>query len=250
MSGTGEQLTEGERETYAWQLDVEGFGELGQQRLRQARVLVTRIGGLGGPVAYELAAAGVGHLILAHAGDIKPSDLNRQLLMTHARLGKSRVETARQRLLELNPRLQVTAVSENASSSNAKSLVEQADLVVDCAPLFEERFALNTEIVRQAKPMVECGMYDLEAQITTILPGETPCLRCLVPRAPESWRRRFPVFGAVSGSLGCIAAMEAIKLISGFGETLAGKLLVYNLRRLEFRTLAVSRRAECSVCGE
>ena len=243
-------LTPEEREIYAWQIDVEGFGESGQRKLRNASVLVTRVGGLGSLVAYELAAAGLGHLVLAHGGEVKPSDLNRQLLMTHDWLGKPRVESAVRRLRELNPYMQVTTVAENASPDNARDLVEQVDLVVDCAPLFEERFALNEEIVRQEKPMVECGMYDLEAQITTILPGHTPCLRCLVPEQPNTWTRRFPVFGAIAGSLGCIAAMEAIKVLAGFGETLASKLLIYNLRQLQFRTLSITRRADCQVCGQ
>jgi len=243
------KLSDFERAIYDWQLDVAGFGEEGQLRLKNASVLVSRIGGLGGLVAYELAAAGVGHLILAHAGNIQLSDLNRQLLMSHQRLGESRVTTARQRLLELNPYLRVTTVAENPSPENAESLVAEADLVVDCAPLFEERFALNEAVVKLRTPMVECGMFDLEAHITAILPGQTPCLRCLYPSAPPTWTRKFPVFGAVSGALGCIAAMEAIKVLAGFGKTLAGRLLVYNLRQMEFRTVEIHRRQSCATCG-
>lgn len=236
-------------ERYSWQIDVAGFGESGQERLRAASVLVSRVGGLGGLVAYELAAAGVGRLVLAHAGAIRLSDLNRQLLMTNERLGESRVETAMTRLRELNPDVEVVAINENASPRNAGELTEQVDLVVDCAPLFEERYALNDAAVRQRKPLVECGMFDLEAQITTIRPGLTPCLRCLYPGPPPTWKRRFPVFGAVSGSLGCIAAMEAIKVIAGFGERLEGTLLTYDLRRLRFRQIRVERDPGCVVCG-
>jgi len=243
------ELTNTDRDVYSWQLDVAGFGEAGQRRLRSASVLVSRVGGLGGPVAYELAAAGVGRLVLAHAGAVKPSDLNRQLLMRRDRIGHSRVETARDRLRELNPDVEVVAVDENATTENAQRLVEQADLVVDCAPLFEERFALNDAAVAQRKPMVECGMFELEAQLTTILPGTTPCLRCLYPEPPTTWRRRFPVFGAVSGSLGCLAAMEAIKVLADFGEPLAGRLLLYDLRRVRFRTVSVTRTPGCSACG-
>lgn len=239
------EVAESISERYAWQLDVEGFGASGQRSLQEATVLISRVGGLGGLVAYELAAAGVGHLILAHAGSIKPTDLNRQLLMSTPKLGESRVETARSRLLDLNPEIRVTAVAENLSEANAKSLVDRADLIVDCAPLFEERYAMNDEAVRQGKPMVECGMYGMEAHLTTIIPGKSPCLRCLYPTAPPSWKRRFPVFGGVSGTLGCLAAMEAIKLLSGFGENLTGRLLVADLRRMRFRTIAVHRREGC-----
>ena len=241
-------LTDEEREIYEWQTSVPDFGEGGQERLKGATVLISRIGGLGGVVAYELAAAGVGRLILAHAGDVKPSDLNRQLLMTHEQLGKPRIESAERRLHDLNPRLEIVPVAENISEDNVERLVSEADVVVDCAPLFEERFLMNREAVRQSKPMVECAMYELQAQLTTILPGETPCLACLFPEAPPAWKREFPVFGAVSGTVGCLAAMEAIKLIAGIGEPLSGELLTMDLRTMAFRKHRVSRRAGCAVC--
>lgn len=246
---SSQALTEHEREIYQWQIWVKDFGEEGQQRLKEASVLVTRCGGLGGVVAYELAAAGVGKLVLAHAGNIRPSDLNRQLLMTHAALGTSRIESARKRLLELNPRLDIEAVPENVNEGNARRLVEHADVVIDCAPLFEERFLLNAEVVRQRKPMVDCAMYDLEAHITTIVPGQTPCLKCLYPDRPPAWRREFPVFGAVSGMVGCMGAMEAIKLIAGLGRPLAGQLLACDLRDMTFRKMAIRRSPRCPTCA-
>jgi molybdopterin/thiamine biosynthesis adenylyltransferase len=242
-------LDDRDREVYRWQLWVEGFGERGQEKLKSSSVLVSRVGGLGGVVAYELAAAGVGRLVLAHAGAIKPSDLNRQLLMTHDGIGSLRIESARRRLLDLNPRLEVVAVPENIDEGNAERLVGAVDLVVDCAPLFEERFLMNREAVRQRKPLVECAMFELEGQLTTVLPGRTPCLACLYPEAPPSWKREFPVFGAVSGTAGCLAAMEAIKVLAGLGEPLAGRLLVFDLRRQVFRTLTVRRRPDCGICG-
>jgi len=242
-------LTDEERQTYEWQIWTADFGEAGQERLKGASVLVSRCGGLGGVVAYQLAAAGIGRLILAHAGNVRPNDLNRQLLMTHEGLGKSRVESARRRLQELNPRLEIDAVPENISESNAGRLVGEADVVVDCAPLFEERFLMNREAVQQNKPLVDCAMYDLEAHLTTIVPGKTPCLRCLYPEKPPAWRREFPVFGAVSGTVGCLGAMEVIKLVAGFGETLAGELLTCDLREMTFRKMKINRRPDCPTCG-
>jgi molybdopterin/thiamine biosynthesis adenylyltransferase len=244
-----EALNGEELAAYEWQIDVPGFGEEGQEKLKSASVLVSRVGGLGSVVAYELAAAGIGRLVLAHAGNIKPSDLNRQLLMTHARLGTPRVESASVRLKELNPRLIVDTVPENISVGNADRLVSDVDLVVDCAPLFEERFAVNEAAVKHGRPLVECSMYELEAQITTILPGRTPCLACIYPEQPRAWRRRFPVFGAVSGTVGCLGAMEAIKVISGLGSPLAGRLIAMDLRTMRFRSLTLGRRADCRVCG-
>lgn len=242
-------LTDEERAIYEWQMWVDDHGEAGQERLKGASVMVSRIGGLGGVVAYELAAAGVGRLVLAHAGNVKPSDLNRQLLMTHAAIGTSRLDCAVARLKELNPRLDVVAVPENVSEENVDELVSHADVVVDCAPMFEERFAMNRAAQRQDKPLVECAMYELQAQIMTVIPGETACLRCLYPEIPPAWKRQFPVFGAVSGSVGCLAAMEAIKLVSGLGEPLAGRLLTLDLRTMETRTMRLKRRAACDVCG-
>ncbi|RMF37924.1 MAG: HesA/MoeB/ThiF family protein [Planctomycetota bacterium] len=241
-------LTDEERATYEWQMWVPGFGELGQRKLKRASVLVSRIGGVGGLVAYQLAAAGVGRLVLAHAGNVKPSDLNRQLLMTHDQVGKPRIDSAVRRLRELNPRLQIRGVAENVHPGNARALVEDVDLVVDCAPLFEERFAMNDAAVQLRKPMVECAMYDMEAQITTIVPGQTPCLRCLHPEAPRTWTRQFPVFGAVSGVVACLAAVEAIKMLTGIGQPLTGRILKCDLRNMNFFSLQISRRADCPTC--
>ena len=249
MSDAVTGLTDAERAIYEWQMWVPGVGEEGQRKLKQARVLVSRVGGLGGMVAYELAAAGVGTLVLAHAGAIKPGDLNRQLLMTHDALGTPRVESAARRLRELNPFVNVVAVPENVSPENAGRLVAQADIVVDCALLFEERLALNAEAVRQGKPMVECAMYELTAQVTTILPGRTACLACRVPSPPPEWQRRFPVFGAVSGAVGCIGAVEVIKLVCGIGEPLSDRLLAFDLRDVRFRILRTRRNPDCPVCA-
>ena len=239
-----------DREVFAWQLPVVGFGESGQEKLKSSTVLISRCGGLGGAVAYQLAAAGVGRIILAHAGTVKPSDPNRQILMTYDWIGKPRAECAARRLKELNPSLEVQAVPENITDSNAARLVRNADLIVDCAPLFEERFLLNREAVLQRKPMVECAVFSLEATLTVLVPGKTPCLRCLVREFPTYWTRRFPVFGAVSGTIGCLAAMEAIKVLSGFGKPLYGELLTCDLYDLHFKRLRLRRDPHCPECGQ
>jgi molybdopterin-synthase adenylyltransferase len=242
-------LTHEERAVYEWQIWVRNFGESGQEALKGANVLVSRCGGLGGTVAYQLAAAGIGRLILAHAGNVRPNDLNRQLLMTHDWIGRARVESAARRLRELNPRLEVVAVPENVNEENAARLVEQADVVVDCTPLFAERALLNREAVRQRKPLVECAMYELEAQLTTIVPGRTPCQACLHPLPPPAWKREFPVFGAVAGAVGCLGAMEAIKVIAGLGQPLLGVLLTCDLADMTFRRRTIERDPNCKVCA-
>jgi molybdopterin-synthase adenylyltransferase len=243
-------MTDDERALYEWQLPVRDFGAPGQQRLKAATVLVTRCGGVGGSVAHQLAAAGVGRLILAHAGNLRPDDLNRQLLMSYAGIGQSRVEQAAARLRQCNPFVEVVPIAENVSAENAEKLVGPADLIACCAPLFSERLLLNQAAVQQGKPLVDCAMFELDVQITTVLPGRSPCLACLYPEEPPDWQRRFPVFGAVAGAVGSLGAMEAIKVLAGIGTPLAGKMLIGDLATMTFRTVKVRRRPDCKVCGD
>lgn len=242
-------LTAADRARYEWQMWTPGFGEEGQEKLKGAAVLISRCGGLGGVVAYELAAAGIGKLVIAHGGNVKPSDLNRQLLMTTDWLGKPRVDSACRRLNELNPDIAVEGVPANVGEDNAAELVASVDVVVSAAPLFSERFLLNREAVRQGKVMVDAAMYDTFATVTTVVPGQGPCLSCLYPENPPAWRREFPVFGATSGTAACIAALEAIKAIAGFGKLLVGEMLVFDLANLSFRKMKVKRNPACPVCG-
>ena len=243
-------LTSGQKAIYEWQIAVPGFGESGQKKISHSSALVSRVGGLGGLVAYELAAAGIGKLVLYHAGKVRESDLNRQLLMTRDWVGKPRIESIERRLLELNPDLEISAMGKNISEDNVADAVSQADVVVCAAPLFSERFAMNNEAVRQKKPLVDCAMYELEAQIMSVDPGRSACLRCLYPEDPAGWKRQFPVFGAVSGAIGCIGAMEAIKIIAGLGAPLYGTMLRINMADMTTQRISVRRNKRCTVCGE
>lgn len=247
---TPQKLTDEEKATYEWQMWVKDFGEQGQEKLKGATALISRTGGLGGPAAQQLAAAGIGKLVLAHGGDVKYSDLNRQVLMTYDWLGKPRVESAVRRLKELNPRLEVEGIAENINEENVEELVSKVDIVFDCAPLFKERFLLNRECVRQSKPMIECAMFGLEGQVATIIPGQTACLACIYPEEPPAWKREFPVFGAVSTAAGCFGVMEGIKLISGMKPALAGSMLYYDLNDMTFNKIPIERREDCPVCSE
>ncbi|QEG24930.1 HesA/MoeB/ThiF family protein [Mariniblastus fucicola] len=242
-------LTEEEKSTYEWQIWTEDFGEEGQRRLKNSTVLISRCGGLGSVVAYELAAAGVGRLIIAHGGNVKHSDLNRQLLMTHDWLGKPRIETIERRLKDLNPRIEIVPIAANLDDELAEKWVPQSDVCVGAAPLFKERFAMNDACVRHGKPHVNCAMFDTEATITTFPASGVPCLRCLTPELPKYWKREFPVFGATSGTVACIGAMEAIKLLAGFGQPLHSQILHFNLRTMVFEKLAISPDENCKVCG-
>ncbi|MEX0642309.1 MAG: HesA/MoeB/ThiF family protein [Pirellulales bacterium] len=243
------ELSPDERSRYEWQLWIRGFGEVGQRRLKGATVFISRIGGVGGTVAMQLAAAGIGRLILAHAGDLRLNDLNRQLLMATDRIGRPRIESALRRLQDLNPHVAVETIGENVSGTNVKRLVGSADLIVSAAPLFEERLQMNREAVRRGVPLVDCAMYELEVRLTTILPGRTPCLSCLYPEPPPTWKREFPVIAPVSSTIGSLGAMEVIKLVAGLGELPSGHVLNFDLRDMTFTKIGVARRADCAVCG-
>lgn len=244
-----EQLSDQDRAFYEWQLDVPGFGEAGQEKLRATTALVSRIGGLGGPLAFSLAAAGIGKLILVHGGDLQPSDLNRQILMYHGALGTSRVEAARETLQRFNPHIEVEVVAENFTEENAAGLVAQADIVFDCAPLFEERFLMNRECVLQRKPLIDCAMYNLEGQVIPIVPGETACLACLYPQIPPHWKRRFPVLGAVSALIANIGAVEGIKLLTGTGNACLNRMIYLDTASMQMRQIKLQRNPDCAVCA-
>ncbi len=242
-------LSPTELDRYRRQMMLPGFGETGQQRLKETTALVTGVGGLGGTAALYLAVAGVGKLILVRGGNLQRDDLNRQVLMTDDWVGKPRVFKAQETLANLNPDIAIEAVCEYVSADNIDALVQQADIALDCAFDFKERDLLNAACVRWQKPMVEAAMNSMEAYLTTIVPGQTPCLTCLFPEKPEWDRWGFGVLGAVSGTLACLAALEAVKLITGLGEPLLGQLLTMDLARAEFAKRRPYKDPDCPVCG-
>jgi len=245
-----DQLTEREREIYKRQIQIPGFGEDGQLKLRNSSALVTRVGGLGGPVSLYLAMAGIGKLVIVHGGKLTWSNMNRQILMAYDHVGKPRIEVVPDLFKRLAPHVEVVTVGEEVDEKLARELVAQVDIVCDCPPSFEERYALNKACVELGKPMVEAAMYGMEGNLTLMVPGETPCLACVVPEKPHWWQTYgFPVLGAVSAALGCLAAVEAIKHLSGFGETLKGKMLAYDADAMEFLKFPIKRRPDCPVCA-
>jgi molybdopterin/thiamine biosynthesis adenylyltransferase len=242
-------LSDLDRSIYEWQLDLPGFDEAAQERLRASTALISRVGGLGGPLAFSLAAAGIGKLILAHAGDLRLDDLNRQILMRYDGVGKPRVESMVATLQAFNPRIDVEAINENVSEKNLTELVGRADIVFGAAPLFEERLLLNRECVEQRKPFIDCAMYGWEGRVIPILPGRTACLACLYPKPPEYWKRRFPVLGAVSALVANLGAIEGIKLLTGAGEPQLNRLLYFEAASMRFQSMEIRRDPGCAVCG-
>lgn len=242
-------LSPTELERYRRQMMLPGFGEAGQQKLKDATVLVTGVGGLGGTAALYLAVAGVGKLILVRGGNLQLDDMNRQILMTDDWVGNPRVFKAKETLAAINPDIEIEAICEYVTAENVDRLVRSADLALDCAFNFQERNLLNAACVYWDKPMVEAAMNDMEAYLTTIVPGKTPCLSCIFPEKPEWDRWGFGVLGAVSGTLACLTALEAIKLITGLGEPLTGQLLTLDLARAEFAKRRPYHDPYCAVCG-
>ena len=244
------QLTDRDREMYKRQMQIPGFGEEAQLKLKNSSALISRVGGFGGPASLYLAMAGIGKLLIAHSGILTWSNLNRQILMRHDYVGKPRIECAGELFERLHPECEIVLIGEETTEEKAREWVSQVDIVCDCPPSFEERYALNKACVELRKPMIEAAMYGMEGSLTTIVPGETPCLACLVPRKPDWWQTYgFPVLGAVSAALGCLAAVEAVKVLTGFGETLKGKMLAYDADAMEFLKFPVTRRPDCPVCG-
>lgn len=243
-------LTALEHEIYARQIRLPDFGAEAQGRLKRASVLISRAGGLGGTSALMLARAGVGRLILAHNGEVEPENLNRMHLAFREDLGRPRVEAFQEMLHRINPDVEVIVTAENVSDANAPGLFAKADVIIDGAPLFEERKAMNREAVRTGKPLIMAAMFALEGYLAVIEPGRTPCLTCLYPETPPKWTIDvFPVIACSSAVVATIAAMEAIKLITGYGEVLRNLLLYYDLTDNTFRRFRVGRRPECPVCG-
>ncbi len=242
-------ITSTELERYRRQIFLPGFGEEAQRRLKSVTALVTGVGGLGGTAALYLAVAGIGRLILVGGDELRLDDMNRQILMSQDWVGKPKVFKAKQTLENINPDVQVEAIYEDVTPENVDCLVQSANIALDCAHDFTERELLNKACVRWRKPMVAAAINGMEAYLTTLVPGLTGCLTCLFPKKPEWDRRGFAILGAVSGTLACLTALEAIKLITGFDKPLLSQLLTMDLGRLEFAKRSAYRDSTCPVCG-
>jgi molybdate transport system substrate-binding protein len=237
-------------ETYARQLSLPGFGVAAQRRLAESTVLIAGIGGLGGATATYLAAAGVGRLVLFHPGRLERPDLNRQTLMTPSGLGQLRVDCAAEELRRHYPDVAVVAVPEPITADLTPPLLVQSDVVVDARHNFPERLLLNRLCVQMEVPMVEAAMNGAEGQVSIIRPGQTACLACRYGAGDPGWEPLgFSVLGAVSGTVGCLAAIEAIKVVTGWGDPLEDQLLTFDLEHMIFQTLRTTRDPSCPVCA-
>jgi sulfur-carrier protein adenylyltransferase/sulfurtransferase len=246
-------LSAAQRARYDRHLALAEIGAAGQERLQRARVLVAGAGGLGSPAALYLAAAGVGTLGIIDGDSIELSNLQRQVLFTSADIGRLKASTARERLLALNPEITVVAHASTLTAQNVVSVLEGYDVVLDGTDRVNTRYLINDACVILGKPLVSAAIHRFEGQAMTYAPGRGPCYRCLFaqpqPGAVASCAEA-GVLGVLPGVLGAIQATEAIKLVTGIGEPLIGRLLIYDALELRFTELPVARRADCAVCGE
>ena len=238
---------------YARHILLPQVGGEGQARLLRSRVLVVGTGGLGSPVALYLAAAGVGHLGLVDDDHVDLSNLQRQVLFDTGMLDAPKAAAAAERLKALNPDAMVDVQAIRLDTDAADRLVPAHDVVVDCTDNFDTRYVLNAACVRAGRPMVTAALMRFDGQVTTVLPGQGPCYRCLFPQPPDP--RTVPscaeagVFGALAGLLGSVQAMEVLKLLLGIGEPLVGRLLLVDALGMSTQHVAVIRDPDCSDCG-
>ena len=246
-------LTPDELQRYSRQLRLADLGLEGQRRLKAARVLLVGAGGLGSPAALYLAAAGVGHLGVADADRVEPSNLHRQLLHGASDVGRPKVDSARDRLAEVNPHVQVEAYAERVTSTNALELLRGYDIVVDGTDNFQTRYLTNDACVLLGKPNVYGSVFRFEGQASVFAMPGGPCYRCLFREPPPPGAvptcEEAGVLGVLPGLVGMIQATETIKLVLGLGDTLSGRLLLMDTLRMRFRTIEVRPDPECPACG-
>jgi molybdopterin/thiamine biosynthesis adenylyltransferase len=239
-----------EIERYARHLVLREIGGPGQQRLKAARVLIVGAGGLGAPAALYLAAAGVGMIGLADADAVSLSNLQRQVLFRTADVGRRKVEVAAEALAALNPHVQIDAHPVMIDAAEVDRAMKGYDLVLDGTDNFETRLIVSDACVRAEKPLVSGAIGRWTGQVG-VFEGR-PCYRCFVPEAPPDAEtcQAVGVVGALAGVIGAMMALEAVKLIAGAGESLAGRLLIYDALAAETRTLRVGADPECPVCSQ
>ncbi len=248
------ELSQEEIKRYSRHLLIPEVGMEGQRKLRRASVLIVGSGGLGSPVALYLAAAGVGRIGIVDYDVIDASNLQRQVLYNTSGVGMPKVESARRRLLELNPLIQVDAYDTAFTSENARQIAEPYDILVDGTDNFPTRYLINDLSVFTRKPYVYGSIFRFEGQVSVFDARVGPCYRCLFPEPPPPGSTpscsEAGVFGVLPGTIGTLQATETLKLVLGIGEPLTGKLLLYDALEMNFLTVQLRKNPACKVCGE
>ena len=231
-----------------YERQIKIFGEEGQERLRKAKVTIAGAGGLGSVSAAYLTVAGVGRIRVVDHDVVELSNLNRQILHWEKDIGREKAESFEEKLSQMNPDVEVSVMTQRISEDNIAEIIKDSDLIVDAVDNFQTRYLLNRVALEKNMPFFHGGVYGFEGQVTTIIPGETACLRCLFPEAPAP--ETFPVIGAACGVIGCIQATEVVKYIVGVGELLTNRLLVWDGLDARMEEFAVERNPACEDCGD
>ena len=246
-------LTSAQRERYRKHLIFDAIGEKGQKRLLSSKALIIGVGGLGSPAALYLASCGVGTIGLLDSDDLELSNLHRQVLYSTADTGKSKALLAGKRLKDLNPDVDIRSHKARLTGDNARDLIKDYDVILDCSDNFETKYLINDSCVFLGKAMVHGGIYGFEGQVTFILPGKGPCYRCIFPElpGPGAFRdcRQAGILGSLPGVIGALQANEALKYLLGIGEVLAGRLLRYDALTGDIKISEYKKNKKCPVCG-
>ena len=237
---------------YSRQMALTELGRKGQQKLRRSKVAVVGLGGLGSASSLYLALAGVGHLRLVDQDTVELSNLHRQLLYSLADLRYPKVETAAKRIHQINPEINVETIPENARRSNIEQIAQGMDCVVDGLDNMETRYLLNRACVKHKVPYVYGAAIGIEGALSVFHPPEAPCLECVFPSVEDRYLQTCEtrgVLGATAGIIGTMQAMETIKLLTGIGVTLKGKLMVCDFSDMRFLSIDIYQRPNCPVCS-
>ncbi len=222
------------------------FGDDGQERLKKAHIFIAGAGGLGSPISIYLAVAGVGTITIVDMDVVDQTNLNRQILHFDRDVGKKKTASAEEKLQALNPDITVNAIDVKIDESNAVKLVGKADGIVDAMDNYPTRYLLNDVAIAKEIPLFHGGIRGFYGQATTIIPGITPCLKCIFPKAPP--KEVFPVVGVTPGIIGTIQANEVIKYLTGCGELLTNRLFIWDGMQAHAEELCVERNPACEAC--
>src|SRR5919204_252754 len=248
------ELSRDEIARYSRHLIIPDLAMDGQRRLKNASVLLIGAGGLGSPNAMYLAAAGVGHLGLVDFDDVDASNLQRQVIHGTSDIGRPKLESARDKINEINPYVEVTLHETRLTSDNARELIRSYDLVVDGSDNFPTRYLVNDACVLEHKPYVWGSIYRFDGQASVFWADHGPCYRCLYPEPPPPGMvpscAEGGVLGVLCASVGSIQVTEAIKLLTGIGEPLLGRLMIYDALEMSYRRINVRKDPQCAICGE
>ncbi|MBN2475548.1 MAG: HesA/MoeB/ThiF family protein [Pirellulales bacterium] len=242
------ELSPDELARYARQLGPGVLSPKGQLRLKNSAALVTRTGGMGGPAALSLVTAGVGRVIVAHGGPMISPDLNRQILGCEQLVGGPRMPAFAEYLRTMNRFVAVEGIDHEPDDQEALELVRRVDVVLSCAPTFDERYRLNRAAVAAGVPLIDAAQWGISGTLVAVDPGRTACLECVYPEEPE-FEKDFPVVGAISSAIGALAALEAIKILSGTGRPMFGRLWMIDAYQGISSIVELQRRADCPCCG-